>query len=179
MIRYRRNLWQLLPDVKNAVCAEIGVAEGFNSADMLAWGIKYLYMVDMWESVPSMKGDASSPQTWHDANYTAAKNRVAKYEGKYELLRGPSSRMAQHVADNSLDLIHLDGDHSYEGVLADLQAYYPKMKSGSIISGHDYLARQYGVRAAVAHFLTGGPVVRVHIMHEDKDEDAGFYFVKP
>lgn len=179
-IRYRRNLWQLIPSVKDAICAEIGVAEGLFSADMLAWGIKYLYMVDMWESMPSMKGDASSPQTWHNANYVAAKKRVEKYDGQYNILRGPSSRMAQHVPDNSLDLIHLDGDHSFEGVMADLEAWYPKMKRGGVISGHDYLAKQYGVRTAVTAFMAKERLSsQVHIMKEDKDEDAGFYWVKP
>lgn len=177
-IRYRRDLWRLLPSVKSSVCCEVGVAEGYFSADMLSWGIQTLYMVDMWECSPSMRGDAASPQGWHDANYEAAKLRASKYEGKYQILRGPSARMAQHVQGGTLDLIHIDGDHSYEGVLADLNAWYPKMKSGGIISGHDYLARQYGVKEAVAAFRRAHNIqTAVHVMQEDKDEDAGFYFV--
>lgn len=179
-IKYRRDLYKLLSNVAEAVCCEIGVAEGYFSADMLSWGIRHLYMVDMWECSPTMRGDASSPQEWHDRNYTSAMDRVARYAEKFTVLRGPSSRMAQHVPDGSLDLIHIDGDHSFQGVLADLVEWYPKIKSGGIVSGHDYLARQYGVKEAVTHFLrTQGGQIKVKVIEENKPEDAGFYFIKP
>lgn len=175
-IRYRRELYKLLPNVGQAVCAEIGVAEGYNSAEMLSWGIKKLYMIDAWETMSHLRGDAASPQDWHNANYEAAMERVKRYQDRYEVLRGPSARMAEMIPDDSLDLTHIDGDHSYEGVMADLVAYWPKMKRGGIISGHDYMAAQYGVREAVRDFTKD---IHVHVLPEDKMEDAGFYFYKP
>jgi hypothetical protein len=33
----------------------------------------------------------------------------------------------------------IDGDHSYEAVKADIQAWLPKMKRGGVISGDDYM----------------------------------------
>jgi hypothetical protein len=33
--------------------AEIGVAEGHYSLEILQWGVPRLYMVDLWEHVPS------------------------------------------------------------------------------------------------------------------------------
>lgn len=42
--------------------------------------------------------------------------------------------------NGSIDIIFVDGDHSYEGVKADLAAWTPKMKSGGIMCGHDFWA---------------------------------------
>lgn len=35
------------------------------------------------------------------------------------------------------EYIYIDGDHSYEGVKSDFEAYWPKLKPGGIMSFHD------------------------------------------
>lgn len=40
--------------------------------------------------------------------------------------------------DNSLDLVFIDGDHSFEQVCKDIFNFYPKVKNNGIISGDDY-----------------------------------------
>jgi predicted O-methyltransferase YrrM len=37
-----------------------------------------------------------------------------------------------------IDLLFIDGDHSYEGVYSDWQSYYPLLDSNSFIVMHDY-----------------------------------------
>lgn len=39
---------------------------------------------------------------------------------------------------NSVDMIYLDADHSYDAVLADLKAWSPYLKSGGIFCGNAY-----------------------------------------
>ena len=51
---------------------------------------------------------------------------------------GDSVSVAGQYADNSLDFVFIDGDHRYEPVKNDILAWLPKMKIGSILSGHDY-----------------------------------------
>jgi predicted O-methyltransferase YrrM len=46
---------------------------------------------------------------------------------------------ARHFEDASLDFLMIDGDHTYEGVRGDIDAYLPKMRPGSIMAGDDYL----------------------------------------
>jgi hypothetical protein len=53
-------------------------------------------------------------------------------------IRGDSVSVASQYADDSLDFVFIDGDHRYECVKADIEAWLPKMKSGSILAGHDY-----------------------------------------
>ncbi|MGA2025789.1 MAG: class I SAM-dependent methyltransferase [Syntrophobacteraceae bacterium] len=52
-------------------------------------------------------------------------------------IKSDSAAAAQGFDDRSLDMIFIDGDHSFEGCYADLAAWYPKLKSGGIFLGHD------------------------------------------
>lgn len=49
-----------------------------------------------------------------------------------------SSESAKRVKDESIDLVYIDATHKYESVLADINAWYPKIRQGGVISGHDY-----------------------------------------
>ncbi len=177
-VRYRRELYKLLPLVSESVCVELGCAEAYNSAEILSWGVKTLYMVDAWETMPHLRGDAASPQAWHDKNYRDAVKRVEKYAGSYEILRGPTTKMAGMIKNDSCDLVYVDADHSYEGVKADIDAYWPKLKTGGVMAFHDYEAPQYGVKQAVTEFAQRLGI-RVFYLAEDKREDAGAYVLKP
>lgn len=38
----------------------------------------------------------------------------------------------------AFDFVFIDADHSYEGCAGDIDAYLPLLKSGGLMSGHDY-----------------------------------------
>ena len=54
-----------------------------------------------------------------------------------------SKVFCQFVADESADVIFVDGDHRYEGVLADIRGWYPKLKPSGVIMGHDFDGKTY------------------------------------
>jgi glycosyltransferase involved in cell wall biosynthesis/predicted O-methyltransferase YrrM len=54
-------------------------------------------------------------------------------------LKGVSWEVAQQFANNSLDAAYIDADHSYESVKKDILAWFPKVRPGGILSGHDYV----------------------------------------
>jgi len=70
---------------------------------------------------------------------------------------------AKQYTDNSLDFVFIDAGHEYEDVKADLEAWYPKVKQGGIIAGHDYFDpadpehgyKFPGVKRAVDEFFSG------------------------
>lgn len=49
-----------------------------------------------------------------------------------------SEQASIRVPNNSLDLVFIDADHSYESVKKDIECWLPKVKSGGFITGHDY-----------------------------------------
>ncbi len=58
-----------------------------------------------------------------------------------------SVEASKYVSDKSVDLIFIDGDHTYDSVKLDIQSWEPKLKNDGIICGHDY-DTWYGVKLA-------------------------------
>jgi cephalosporin hydroxylase len=55
------------------------------------------------------------------------------------------------LAGQSLDLLYLDGDHSFEGVAADFRLYAPLMRPGGLVVMHDIVSdfkTRYGVETS-------------------------------
>lgn len=74
-----------------------------------------------------------------------------------ELIRKQGKDAAELFEDNSLDFVYLDADHKYEAVKHDIATWFPKVKSGGILCGHDYIPRshieEFGVIPAVKEFV--------------------------
>ncbi|CAE8605628.1 unnamed protein product, partial [Polarella glacialis] len=66
-----------------------------------------------------------------------------------------SVEAAQWLGRNSLDMVFIDGDHRYESVLVDINAWWPKVKPGGILAGHDFAITFPGVVEAVTRFVLG------------------------
>ena len=126
------------------VGAEIGVDTG-KTCKVLFEKIPgiFLYLVDRWIETP--KGDsyfqgsrklAHEPQKYFDKAYNGVKAIAKPY--KHKILKMDSVEAAQHVKDDSLDFVFIDGDHSYVGTKRDIKAWLPKVKEGGWICGHDY-----------------------------------------
>jgi hypothetical protein len=64
-----------------------------------------------------------------------------------DIIDSDSIKASVLFANNSIDLLFLDGSHSYPYVGNELKAWLPKVKNGGIISGHDWPAG--GIQQAV------------------------------
>lgn len=56
--------------------------------------------------------------------------------------------------DDSVDLLLVDGDHSYEGVRRDIEAWWPKVRVGGTVLFHDYVKQEEnnGVQEAIESY---------------------------
>lgn len=177
MITHRSQLPDLMRDLGLPMIAcECGCAEGYYSADLLRLGMQKLYMVDAWATLPEMVGDGGYPQSWHDKNFNDAMLRISPYVNWVKVLRGRTIEMASQIPEKTLGLVYLDAGHDYRSVLDDLRYYFPKLVDGGIMAGHDFLNEAYGVKRAVVDFCRSR--FDINILHENKQEDAGFYFIK-
>ena len=64
-----------------------------------------------------------------------------------------SSLFSNTIENNSIDVVYIDGDHSYEKVTQDINLWYPKVKENGFLCGHDYKSTHTGVTQAVSNFL--------------------------
>jgi len=60
---------------------------------------------------------------------------------------------AAAFADQTVDFVFIDGAHSFDAVRCDLAAWWPKVRQGGLIAGHDY-THGPEVKAAVDEFVT-------------------------
>ena len=81
----------------------------------------------------------------------------SKYKDRLIPIKGYSYNVADQLPNNSMDLIFIDADHSYESVKKDILAYTPKLKDNGILSGHDidYPGVNKAVRELIKDFDVG------------------------
>lgn len=72
---------------------------------------------------------------------------------KATAIKGKSEDMCNVFNPNTFQMIFIDAAHDYESVKADLNNFYPKLKSGGIFAGHDYGEKSCGVGQAVDEFV--------------------------
>ena len=65
-------------------------------------------------------------------------DQLLPYRPRVMFLITTSADASSMIADKSMDLIFIDGDHAYEGVNDDIALWTPKLRDGGILSGHDY-----------------------------------------
>jgi predicted O-methyltransferase YrrM len=61
-----------------------------------------------------------------------------------------STEAANDFEDNSLSFVFIDASHDYQSVKNDINAWYPKIKSGGTLAGHDW--NYQSVQLAVIEF---------------------------
>ena len=117
-----------------------------------------LYMIDRWSTYSEYErsGDEAGKMTRYDQRVfdnaeKLAMSETEKYQKRRIVIKSDSVKAADKIKDNSLDLVFIDGDHSYEGVKRDIEAWLPKIKKGGWISGHDYTRK--GVAEAVSDYF--------------------------
>lgn len=70
-------------------------------------------------------------------------------------LRIDSVQAARIFDDGSLDFVFVDAAHDEVSVAADISAWWPKVKLGGLLAGHDYASWAPGVIAAVDRAFGG------------------------
>ena len=99
-------------------------------------------------------GDVDSEKLFNEF----MKNTEPVRSAIYTVHKMTSLQAAELYSDNSLDFVFIDASHDYTNVLADIKAWYPKIKFGGTMSGDDYCSSWQGVVDAVNEYFGAGNI---------------------
>lgn len=159
-----------LQAIERPSMVEVGVFTGFMSAYLLEQhpGL-VLHGVDNWLGRESHSeayrttGDVhanatpQSARSWRDQALQRLRPMIDS--GRMMVHQCHSLEAAGRFEPESVDLCYLDADHSYQGVVDDISAWWPAVLSGGWIGGDDMNHTdprfRFGVDQAVAEFVNG------------------------
>lgn len=163
--------------------AEIGTARG-SYAVTLSINIPRLklYCVDAWSTYAGLNDYTDQNQL--DEYLAHAMKRFEPYKG-IEIVYSLSMEAVKNFADASLDFVYIDANHEFPYVAEDLFYWSKKVRSGGIVSGHDYLKvkRKDGmvqVKEVVHAYTEAFNIKPWFVVDKCTLKNAGsFFWVKP
>lgn len=131
----RDDLPQFFKEMGYKVGAEVGVHKGAFSEKFCKAGLK-IYAIDPWMAYFGA-GRSQQVQARQDFLYGHTQRTLAPYKD-CKIIRATSMDALKQFADGSLDFVYIDGDHSFRHIAQDLVEWSNKVRSGGVVSGHDY-----------------------------------------
>jgi hypothetical protein len=93
------------------------------------------YAVDTWE------GDDHTGDYGEDVYNAVSSHCREHFRGCHYLLRMRFDEALEKFDNDSLDIVHIDGLHTYDAVKEDFETWYEKLRPGGIALFHDVEAR--------------------------------------
>ena len=176
---YSKKTWEWGDFIEKYNCksiCEIGVRNGRNFIKMIKHDSTLAVAVDSWiDDGILARNDKRYTQKELDNQYNELKESL-KDKPFVKIIRDYSFNAVKQFPDECFDFIYIDADHTFEGCYQDIIDWYPKVKKGGILCGHDYkdvrhISRkkeeilEYGVIEAVDKFT--------------KEKNLEFFILKP
>lgn len=142
---YDERMWQVIrrmlgKDIPLAV--EIGTRYGHWAVGLVRqFNVGRLFCVDTWPEI-----------RWCHAEEWARKLAGYAYVSVFPL-RGTSAEWAAIFPHENIDLLFVDDGHRAKDVLTDLQGWWPKVRRGGLVIGHD--AHSKAVSRGMNRFFCG------------------------
>ncbi len=135
-------------------CAEVGIGYGLHAKNILLnSNIEKLYLVDPMRPYGDLFAKDVNNNGGFEALVAQIKNILSPFNERYTFIRKPSLEVSENeISNESLDLVFVDGDHSYDAVCKDLRFWWNKIKLGGYILGDDYTRVHPGTIKAVDEF---------------------------
>ena len=139
----------------NMIIGEIGVFKG-EFAQIILDSIKpkELHLIDIFQGTMCSGNKDGHNIVWInlDDEYKILTERYSQHNNVI-IHKGISQDILLQFNDGYFDMLYIDADHTYEGTMNDLLLAKNKVKTGGVISGHDYTSDMFpGVVRAVDEF---------------------------
>lgn len=118
--------------------AEIGVRSA-DTSEFLLHNNKslVLLLVDPYTAYLDV-GDYKFEEQEQSALKEASAIKLSRFKKRAQWIYKPSVEAAKQVEEGSLDFVFIDANHEEAHVREDIYAWFPKVRSGGLVTGHDY-----------------------------------------
>lgn len=136
----------LTKNFKPAIIVELGSHWG-HSYFTFCQAVKESSLTTQCYAVDTWQGDEHAGNYGDEVYAHANAHNKANYANFSNLLRMTFDEALNHIADSSVDLLHIDGLHTYEAVKHDFDTWLPKLAPGAVVLFHDtnVREREFGV----------------------------------
>jgi hypothetical protein len=127
----------LRPDI----LVELGTHSG-NSYASFAQAVQTIGLSTRCYAVDTWQGDAQAGFYQEDVFTEWSAYHERHFAAFSRLIRSTFAEAVVHFSDGSIDLLHLDGFHTYEAVSEDLRQWWPKLSRRAVLLMHDTNVRE-------------------------------------
>jgi len=138
IIDYKKDIGTLLNNLNYTIGVELGVQKGNYALHTLSrWKkCKRYYAVDLWEHQKNYYDGANVNQNKQEQFLHETKKKLSKYPVTY--IRNYTHLAVQSFENNSVDYVYVDARHDYLGAKEDIEDWWPIIKPGGLLAGHDF-----------------------------------------
>ena len=131
----------IVDELRPEVIVELGTQSG-NSYAGFAQAIQTLGLTTAAYAVDTWKGDSHSGFYEEDVFAEWAAYHDRHFSAFSRLVRSTFDEAAAHFQDGTVDLLHIDGLHTYEAAAADFALWRPKLSRRGVVLLHDINVRE-------------------------------------
>jgi len=156
----------LIEALRPSVFVELGTHYG-NSYFAFCQGVEKIALNTCCYAVDTWRGDEHAGLYGEDVYEQVSRHNQAHYLGFSSLIRSTFDEAVGHFQDSSIDLLHIDGLHTYDAVRHDFESWLPKLSDRAVVLFHDtnVKAGSFGV-GRYFHELAGKyPAFEFHHSH--------------
>jgi len=141
----RNAIYPILEQLKLKAGIEVGVQKGrLALVTLRVWKSCQEYkLVDLWGKEDNYHEPGADSTATKDANLKQARRVLKKFDDITEFFVMRSTDASKLLEDGHFDYIYVDARHDYCAVMEDMDAYWPKLKPGGIMAGHDFVDAEY------------------------------------